>query len=66
MHGIALNLTTDLAPYALFTPCGIVDRGVTSLEALTGSSPSPGEAAPSVASELSAALQRVANACASG
>jgi lipoate-protein ligase B len=66
MHGLALNLTTDLEPYALFTPCGIVDRGVTSLQRLTGSSPSPYEAAPAVAAELSAALQRVANACGSG
>jgi lipoate-protein ligase B len=66
MHGFALNLTTDLAPYALFTPCGIVEGGVTSLERLTGRSPSPREAAPAVAAELSAALGGVAAACASG
>jgi lipoate-protein ligase B len=66
MHGLALNLTTDLAPYELFTPCGIVEGGVTSLERLTGRSPSPQEAAPAVATELSAALGGVARACASG
>jgi lipoyl(octanoyl) transferase len=66
MHGLALNLTTDLAPYTLFTPCGIEDGGVTSLERLIGRSPSPREAGPAVAAELSAALGGVANACASG
>jgi lipoyl(octanoyl) transferase len=66
MHGLALNLTTNLEPYALFTPCGIEDRGVTSLERLTGRSPTPREAADAVAAELSAALGGVAVACASG
>ena len=66
MHGLALNLTTDLAPYALFTPCGIQEGGVTSLERLSGRSPSPREAAPAVAAELSAALGGVAAASASG
>jgi lipoate-protein ligase B len=66
MHGLALNLTTDLSPYALFTPCGITEGGVTSLARLTGRAPSPAEAAPAVAAELSAALGGVAAACASG
>jgi lipoate-protein ligase B len=30
-HGIALNVTTDLAGFALIDPCGMVDLDVTSI-----------------------------------
>ncbi|QMW22294.1 lipoyl(octanoyl) transferase LipB [Sandaracinobacteroides saxicola] len=33
-HGMALNVSPDLAAYSGIVPCGIADRGVTSLAAL--------------------------------
>jgi lipoyl(octanoyl) transferase len=45
MHGFALNLTVNLAAFAMIVPCGIREHGVTSIQDLVGHAPSVRDAA---------------------
>jgi lipoyl(octanoyl) transferase len=57
-HGFALNITTDLSAFGLIVPCGIRDRGVTSLAQLLGRPVSLGEAEEAVVNALGTCFRR--------
>jgi len=57
LHGLALNVTTDLAHFETIVPCGLAGRPVTSLSKLLGEAcPSMGEVKAELAEQLGAAL----------
>jgi lipoyl(octanoyl) transferase len=53
MHGLALNVATDLHYDRLINPCGLNDRGITSLSAQTGRPVTIAEAKPVLLEALS-------------
>jgi lipoyl(octanoyl) transferase len=57
-HGFALNVTTDLDDFALIVPCGIRDRGVTSIEVEVDRGPSLEQVVNSIARHFGRVFSR--------
>jgi lipoyl(octanoyl) transferase len=65
MHGIALNVNPDLKQFDLIVPCGLVGRGVTSLESeLASKAPTLAEVKKALAFRLNLALSAAGQAAA--
>jgi len=58
-HGFALNVSTDLDQFNLIVPCGIADRGVTSLERLLGRRVDVDEVASRIAARFGEVFDRL-------
>lgn len=56
MHGLALNVNTDLRYFSYIHPCGFIDKGVTSLQQELGRSIDMAEVKERLGRELLAAL----------
>ena len=59
-HGFALNVNTDLSRFGLIVPCGITDRGVTSMARLLGRTAPMDEVADAVINAFSSVFSRAA------
>jgi lipoate-protein ligase B len=64
-HGLALNVDVDLAWFERIVPCGIADRGVTSIQALTGAAPAITAVAEQLAVDFGTVFGRRMNVTAS-
>ena len=58
MHGLALNVNTDLRYFSYINPCGFVDKGVTSLQHELGREVSMAEVKERLGKELLRLLGR--------
>jgi lipoyl(octanoyl) transferase len=58
-HGFAFNVTTDVEFFNLIVPCGIADRGVTSLAAQLGRAPQMAEVEERFVEHFAAVFDRV-------
>ena len=57
-HGFALNVSCDLSMFGGIVPCGIQDKGVASIESLTGAAPFLLDVAQRAATHVAGALDR--------
>ena len=62
-HGFALNVSTDLSRFGLIVPCGITDRGVTSMEEVLRRPVPMDEAASAVERAFAAVFERTGSTC---
>jgi lipoyl(octanoyl) transferase len=63
-HGFAFNVTTNIDFFKLIVPCGIADKGVTSLAAEIGSAPQMHEVEDRFIAQFEAVFDRTATATA--
>ena len=61
-HGFALNVNTNLSRFGLIVPCGIADKGVTSMERLLGRQVQMDEVAAAVERAFAAVFSRTPSA----
>jgi len=57
-HGFALNVNTDLSYFKMIVPCGITDKGVTSLSRLAGREIDMGDVARIASSQFAQVFNR--------
>lgn len=58
MHGLALNVSTDLKWFNMINPCGFTDKGVTSIEKETGAAVDIDKVKAELVNNLKNALKR--------